>query len=144
MWKSAWYFLSHKRINAKKQIRNLSFKNLYFGPLKKRVFGFLRKRKKYLYFFMFRLWFSFKNNRCSNVLLVGIFENALKKAISPQKRHVGCFRQLVTFFIAFLKIVTKTTLVCLLFLKLKQKKKISKKIRWPPKKRVYEFWNKNR
>ena len=71
---------------------------------------------------MFRLWFSFKNNRRTNVLLVGIFENLLKKAISCQKRHFGRFWRLLTFFSAFSKILTKTTFVRLLFLKLKQKK----------------------
>ena len=40
LWKSAWCFLWHKRTNAEKQIQNLSFKNYYFGPQKKRVLGF--------------------------------------------------------------------------------------------------------
>ena len=35
LWKSAWCLLLHKRTNAGKQIRNLSFKNYYFGPTKK-------------------------------------------------------------------------------------------------------------
>ena len=45
-----------------------------------------------------RPWFSFKNNRRTNVLLVSIFENALKKAISRQIRHFDRFWQLLTFF----------------------------------------------
>ena len=40
LWKSALCFILHKRTNAEKQIQNLSFKNYYFGPPKKRVFGF--------------------------------------------------------------------------------------------------------
>ena len=124
MWKLEWYFL--KRTNAEKQIWNLSFENYCFGPPKKRVFGFWRRNPKKNFFFVFRLWFSFKNNRHTNVLLISIFENALKKAISHQKRHFGCFRWLLIFFCTLKKIVTKTTFVCLLFLKLKQKKNMKK------------------
>ena len=54
-------------------------------------------------------------------------KNALKKAISRQKRHFGCFLRLLTFFSALKKLLTKTTFVHLLFLKLKQKK-IPKKL----------------
>ena len=116
MWKLAWCFFLHKRINAEKQIWNLSFKNYYFGAPKKRVLGFWRKTPQNM-FLLFRLWFSFKNNRRTNVLLVDFFENA-KKVIDHQKRHFGHFWWIITVFVILIKI----TLVCILFLKLKQKK----------------------
>ena len=68
---------------------------------------------------MFRLWFSFLNNRRTNVLLVGIFENAQKKVMDRQKRHFGSFWRLITVFCAFSKILIKITFVRLLLLKLK-------------------------
>ena len=85
-------------------------------------FGFWRKTPQQFFFFVFQSWFSFKNNRRTNVLLVSIFENALKKATSRQKCHFDRFWQLLPFLSALKKILTKTTFVRLSFLKLKQKK----------------------
>ena len=110
----------------------------------KSAFWFLKKTQKKKNFFGFRLWFSFKNNRLTNVLLVGIFENAKKKVIDCQKRHFGRFWQLITVFFGVLKILIKITFVCILFYKLKQKKKNWKQIGWPSKKGIFKFWNKNR
>ena len=84
-------------------------------------FWFLKKNHKKLVF-MFWLWFSLKKNRRTNVLLVGIFVKALKKLLAITNAILAAFWQLLTFFSAFLKILTKTTFVSLLFLKLKQKK----------------------
>ena len=84
-------------------------------------FWFLKKNHIKM-FFMFWLWFSFKKNRRTNVLLVGIFVKALKKLLAITNAILAVFWQLLTFFSAFLKILTKTTFVSLLFLKLKQKK----------------------
>ena len=90
---------------------NLSFKN-DFLPLKKSVFGFWRKTLKQIFFFMFRLWFSYKNHRRTNFLLGGIFENA--------QQILFIENAILAIFNAFSKIMTKTTFVRLLFLKLKQ------------------------
>ena len=68
-------------------------------------------------FFNFFLCFSFWNNRCKNVLLVSIFENAWKKVINFQKPQKWHFVGLITFFGAFSKLPNKITFVCLLFLK---------------------------
>ena len=86
LWKSAWSFLLHWRSYAQ---TNFSFKNYLFilTPEKAR-FWFLNHKKN---FFRCWLWFRFKNNRLTNVFLVGIFENSLKKAIRSQKRHFGRF-----------------------------------------------------
>ena len=54
-----------------------------------------------------RRW-DMERGRRTNVLLVGIFENA-------QKRHFGRFWWLITFFCVFSKIMIKITFVCLLF-----------------------------
>ena len=53
-----------KRTNAEIQIWNLTFKKYHFGPQKKCNFGFWRKM-----FFVFWLWFRFKNSRHTTVLL---------------------------------------------------------------------------
>ena len=47
------------------------------------------------------LWFSFLNNKPTNVLLVGIFLNTLKKLLSVTKRHFGHFSKLIAFFSSF-------------------------------------------
>ena len=62
----------------------MTFKKYHFGPPKKCVFGFWRKPPKTIFFFVFRLWFSFKNNRHKSVLLIGIFENAQKSYWPPK------------------------------------------------------------
>ena len=72
-------------------------------------------------------WFLMKNP--PNVLLVSIFENTLK-SYQPSTTLFWPFLAVINFFSAFSKISTKTTFVCLLFLKLK-------------KKSVYDFLNKN-
>ena len=84
----------------------------YFGPPKKRNFDFWRKNPP-------KKWSS-----CFS------FDSALK-TIDAQMSFRSVFLktplwpiwQLLTFFSAFYKILTKTTFVCLIFLKLKQKKK---------------------
>ena len=127
MWKSAWCLLLHKRTNAEKPNQNLSivFKTTISDPLKSAFLVFAEKPPQN-FFLRVSLWFSFKNNRWANVLLVNIFENAIKKTISCQKRHFGCFWRLLTFFSTLKKILIKTTFVRLLFSKLKQKKNVKK------------------
>ena len=51
-------------------------KLLFWTPEKAR-FLFLKKKNPKKSFIVFRLWFSFKNNWRTNVLLVGIFEKKL-------------------------------------------------------------------
>ena len=68
---------------CKKQIWNLTFKNYHFGPPKKSVFVFEEIPPPKIFFFVFRLWFSFKNKRRKNVHLVGIFER--KKTLLTAK-----------------------------------------------------------
>ena len=41
--------------------------------------------------FVFRLWFSFKNNRRTNVLLVAFFEKALKKLLTVKNTILAVF-----------------------------------------------------
>ena len=99
---------------------------LPFWTPEKAHFWFKKKKTKTNFFFMFRLWFSFINNRRTNVLSSVFLKTHWKKAISRQKCHFGRFWQLLTFFSALKKILTKTTFVRLLYLKLKQKEKIIK------------------
>ena len=102
------------------------FYNYLFWPPKKPVFGFEKKPPNNC-FFVFWPWFSFKNNGHTNVLQVGIFENALiKLCISCQERHFGRLWWLLTFSSAYSKILTKTTCVGLLFFTQIQKKNMKK------------------
>ena len=77
---------------------------------------------------MFRLCFSFKNNGRTNVLLVSIFENTLKKAISRQKRHFGRFWQLIPFFQCILKITDQNNICVSIVFEAKAEKKFKKKL----------------
>ena len=54
-------------------------------------------------FFISLFCFSFKNNRRTNVVLVNIFENALKKVNNRQKRPKWRFWQLIAFLVHFQK-----------------------------------------
>ena len=55
---------------------------LFWTPKKAR-FWFLKKKPPKFVWGVFRLWFSSKNNKCTNFLLEGIFENAQKKLLTP-------------------------------------------------------------
>ena len=70
----------------------MSFKTTILDP-RKSVFLVFEEKPQIFFFQVFWLLFSFKNNRHTNVLLVGILENTLKKDISRQneKRHFGVF-----------------------------------------------------
>ena len=65
--------------------RNTSFKSTILDPQKSAFLVFVEiENPKKKNFFVFRPWFSFKNNRRTNVLLIGIFENAQKKLLTPK------------------------------------------------------------
>ena len=130
--------LGLKNKSRKTISRFLSLKIYSFGLFKKSVFGFWRKTPQKMFFFVFRLWFSFKNTRHTKVLWVCIFDNAQKKVVDCQTRHFGCFWQLISLFWAFSKILMSMTFVRILFLKLNHKKIKRKQIVLPLKK-----WNKN-
>ena len=91
--------------NKQKKIRNLSFKNYYFGPPKKRVFGL---------FFVFGFDSALKT------------KDELLKSLKPPKQSKWLFWWLKAFFSAFSKIPTKRSFVCLLFLKLNQSRNMKK------------------
>ena len=101
------------------------FKSTILDPRKKALLVFAENPPKNV-FFMLWLWFSFKNSRHTNVLLVGIFENAQKKWLTVKKRHFGRFGGLIMVFCSFSKILIKIICVGLLFLKLNQKKNCKK------------------
>ena len=111
-WKSAWCFLLHKRTNTEKQIRNLSFSKLLFWTPEKACFWFLKKNPQTIFFFVFWLWFSFKNNRRTNVLLVGIFENTLKESYLPSKTPFWLFWAVMNFFLVHWKKYWPKQLLC--------------------------------
>ena len=96
--------LKERKIMMRSEWKRTRCPTLLFWTPEKAFFWFLKKKKPPIFFFffffnfwffkkkppkncffMFLLWFSFKNKRRTNVLLVGIFENTLKKAISRQK-----------------------------------------------------------
>ena len=90
---------------------------------------------------MFRLWFSFKNNRRTNVLLVGIFENAHKKIYWLSKTPFWPFLAVNNVFLCVFKITDQNNLCVSIVLKTKTETNL-KKIGWPSKKSIFEFWNK--
>ena len=90
------------------------------------LIGFVTVSKKFV--FVFQLSFSFKNNRRTNILLVGIFENALKKVVDHQKHHFGSFWRLIIY-----------SIVRLLFLQMNQKKMKEKKLVDPRKSAFSSF-----
>ena len=65
-------------------------KLLFWNP-KKALFWFLKKNKTKNVFSVFWLWFGFKNNRHTNVLLVGIYEQALKKLLAVKNAILAIF-----------------------------------------------------
>ena len=73
----------------KKQTHKYKFKIsvLKTSILDPRFYFFEQKTPPKKLFFVFRLWFSFKNNGLTNVLLVGIFENAPKKVIDRKMKN---------------------------------------------------------
>ena len=99
-WHEASFYIKEQ---TQIQIWTLTFKKYHFGPPKS-VFMVFKENQQKKFFFVFQLWFRFKNNRRTNVLLVGNFENAQKR-YWPSK----------TVFCAFPKILIKITFVCLLF-----------------------------
>ena len=87
----------------------------------------VRNKNLKKYFFTFFFCFSFENSRRTNVVLINIFFNVLKKVNNRQKQPKWRFWQLIVFFIAFSKILTKRTFAHLLFLKLNQSETRRKK-----------------
>ena len=81
-----------------------------FWTPKKVQFWFLKKTPLKIFFFMFLLWFSFKNKRRTNILLVGIFRRAQKKLLTV-KMPLWPF---LAVFCAFSKIPPKTAKMALL------------------------------
>ena len=67
---------------------------------------------------MFRPWFSFKNNKRTIVLLVGIFEKALKKLLAVNNAILAVidrFWQLLTFLVHLKKIDQKDICASIVF-----------------------------
>ena len=86
---------------------------------------FDQKKTKNVFFFLFRLRFSLKNNRRKNVLLVGIFENALKKNYQPSKTLVLLFFAVINFFQCIFKNIDQNNIFVSIVFKakaVKQKK----------------------
>ena len=82
------FTLKDKRRNA-----NLKFDfwKVPFWTPEEVNFWFLKKTPPKKIVFVFRLWFSFKKNRCTNVPLGGIFENAHKISYWPSKTPFWLF-----------------------------------------------------
>ena len=75
----------------------------------------LKQKASQNIFYLFFFWYSFKNNRPTNVVFVNIFFKALKKVNNCQKRPKWRFWLLIAFFSAFSKIPTNRTFVRLMF-----------------------------
>ena len=112
-----------KEQTQKYKFEILILKSTILDPRKSAFLVFEENPQQNL-FFVFWLLFSFKNNRRTNVLLGGIFENAQKKLLTIK----NTFLAVKNFFCAFSKILIKITFVCLLFFNLKQKKNMKKNL----------------
>ena len=84
---------------------------------------------------MFQLLFSFKNNRRTNFLFVGIFENA-KKSYCLSKTP---FLAVNNGFLSVLKNTDQNNICVSIVLKAKTEKKLRKKYWYPLKKGIFEF-----
>ena len=98
LWKLAWSLLLHENQTQKYKFEIRLLKIAIFD-LRKSVLLDFKETPQNNFSLCFLL--SFKNNRHTNVLLVGIFESALKKVIDHQKCHFGGFWWLIKFFYAF-------------------------------------------
>ena len=75
-----------------------------------------------------QVWFSKSNSKIrTNVLLVIIFENAQKKVIDCQKRHLGRFWLLITFFCALSQKNLSNNICASIVFKAKAKEKYEEK-----------------
>ena len=121
--KLAWSLLLHLRKKAEIQIWNLTLKKYHFGPPKKCIFSFWRKPPQKIFPSCFG-FDSALNIIDAQMFFWSVFLKTQKKVIDRQKRHFGCFWQLITVFCAFSKILIKVTIFFfLLFYKLELKKK---------------------
>ena len=116
-WHGASFYIKEQTQKYKFEIWLL--KSTILDPQKSAFLVFEETRPKN-FFFVFRLWLSFKNNRRTTFLL--IFENSQKKSSWTSKTPFWPFLAVNNVFFAFLKILIKITFVRLLILKLKQKK----------------------
>ena len=93
-------------------------------------------------FFLFWIWFSFKNNRRTNVLLVGMFENAQKKLFTVKNAILAVFLAVNNGFFCVFKNTDQNNICVSIVLNAKTEKKLKKN--WlTPKKSFFDFWNKN-
>ena len=67
-------------------------------PPKRAFFEFEIKTVKKEFVFIFFFSFCFKNNRCTNAILISIFESAQKNVINRHKQPNWHFWQSITFF----------------------------------------------
>ena len=94
-------------------------KTTILDPWKSMFFMKTEKLTQFFFFFVFRHWFSFKNNRHTNVLLEGIFENALLAV----KNAILTVLAFINFFVHFQKYWLKQHFWVNCFLRWSRKKK---------------------
>ena len=87
-WLEASFYNKKKSKNT-----NLKFelKNYFIFTLEKARFWFLKKNTHKKCFFMFRLWFSFKNNKHTIVILFGILKMHQKKLLTAKNAILVIF-----------------------------------------------------
>ena len=128
-------------LKNKQRNTNLKFdfeKVLFWTP-EKVHFWFFKKTPQNNFFCVFWLWFSFKNNRHTNALLVGIFKNTQKKVLTVKNAILASLWRLITFFLCVFKNTDQNNSCVPIVLKAKSEKKIYEKMVGHPKKGIFEF-----
>ena len=86
----------------------------------------MKQKPKHKYFLMFFFCVALKTNDTHTYVVLVIFLNALKKVNNSKKLIKWHFWQLIAFFSAFSKILTKRTFMRQLFLKLNHSRNTKK------------------
>ena len=103
---------------AEIQIWNLTFKTYHFGPPKKCIFGCWRNSPDTFCFFLFQLWFSFKNNN-----LLSVFLKTHKKSYWLSKTPFWPFLAVNNVFLCIFKNTDQNNICVSIVFKAKTKEK---------------------
>ena len=100
------FTIKNKRSNTNFKFE---FQNYFIFTPNKHIFGFWRKTPKNTFSLCFGSDLALKAMNTQLLFCSVFLKTHLKKVNNHQKHHFGHFKKLITFFHAFLKILTKRT-----------------------------------